>query len=447
MIKTRMGRAIVAMVPSVVLLFAYATGPEPRHTAAPGDDKLACTTSGCHNTFALNTGGGNVRIDFPNGQTYTPGVAQTMQITITDATARAYGFQITARLESNPANGQAGDFTPGQQQLVLCDDGSVKRNLGCPANAPVQFLEHSQPFLTKTISISWTPPATNVGNVHLYIAGNAANNDGTNNGDHIYTADYVLTPQASGPAPSITKVVSASAFNADAGLASGTWLEIYGSGFMTGTGRSWAGGDFTGTKAPTSLDGISVTINNVAAYVSYISPTQINVQAPDDSVVGGAVPVQVTAGGTKSNVVMLDKKTIAPALLAPDSFKVNGTQYVVAQFSDLTFVGRPGLIAGLNFRPAKPGETISIYGIGFGPVAPTTGAGTIAPASTAIQPQPVFHCGGTTVTPSYAGMVPGLVGLYQFNLVVPNVAPGEYPMAVDTGGVSANSGLVITIGQ
>ena len=51
MFKSRIGRAILAMAPSVVLLYAYATGPEPRHTAAPGDDKLACTTSGCHNHF------------------------------------------------------------------------------------------------------------------------------------------------------------------------------------------------------------------------------------------------------------------------------------------------------------------------------------------------------------------------------------------------------------
>src|SRR5262249_52558058 len=222
-------------------------------------------------------------------------------IVITDSTARAYGFQITARLESNLANGQAGDFTAAEQQVVICDDGSVKRTAGCPANATVQFLEHTQPFRTNTISVSWTAPATNVGNVHLYVAGNAANNDGTNSGDHIYTADYVLTPQASSPAPSITRVVSASAFSADAGLASGAWLEIYGSGFMTGNGRSWAGGDFTGLRAPTSLDGISVTVNNVAAYVAYISPTQINVQAPDDSTVGAAVPIQVTAEGAEGH--------------------------------------------------------------------------------------------------------------------------------------------------
>src|SRR3954462_8446206 len=160
MLKSRSGRAILAMVPSVVLLYAYATGPEPRHTAAPGDDKLACTTSGCHTSFPLNSGGGKVEINFPNGQTYTPGVDQTFTGVITDPVARVYGFQLTARRESNLANGQAGDFTAGVQQLVLCDDGSVKRNAGCPGNAPIQFIEHSDPFRVNTITVSWTPPAT-----------------------------------------------------------------------------------------------------------------------------------------------------------------------------------------------------------------------------------------------------------------------------------------------
>src|SRR5471032_1122551 len=147
MIPTRVGRSILVMVPSVVLLYAYSTGPDPRVTGAPGDDPRACTA--CHNIppSPLNSGGGNVRINFANGQTYTPGAAQTFSIVITDAVSRVYGFQMTARLESNLTNGQAGDFTAGAQQIVLCDNGSFKgASSVCPGNATVQFIEHSQPF-------------------------------------------------------------------------------------------------------------------------------------------------------------------------------------------------------------------------------------------------------------------------------------------------------------
>jgi uncharacterized protein (TIGR03437 family) len=246
-------------------------------------------------------------------------------------------------------------------------------------------------------------------------------------------------------------VVSLSGFSADAGLAAGTWLEIYGTNFMAGEGRTWAGGDFTGSRAPTALDGISVTVNNVPAYVAYISPTQINVQTPDDATVGAAIPIQVTAAGGTSNTATMDKKAIAPALLAPEPFKVDGRQYVVAQFTDAasagTFVGRSGLIAGVSFRPARPGETVNVYGIGFGPVSPATPAGTIASGLPEIQPRPVFRIGAAVATTSYAGLVPGLVGLYQFNVVVPPLAPGDHPITVETGGVSANSGLFFTVGQ
>jgi uncharacterized protein (TIGR03437 family) len=446
MFKSRTGRAILALAPSVVLLYAYATGPEPRHTAAPGDDKLACTTSGCHNSFPLNVGGGRVEINFAGGQTYTPGVSQTFTIVITDPVARVDGFQLTARLESDLANGQAGDFTAGSQQLVLCDDGDVKRNGVCRSNAPIQFIEHSDPFRTNTITVSWTPPATNVGNVHLYIAANAANNDGNNTGDHIYTNDYVLTPAQAGAAPSITSAASAGDFNPNAGLASGTWLEIKGTDLSTAT-RSWEGRDFNGAKAPTSLDGVSVTVNGLPGYISYISPTQVNVQAPDDPTVGPGIQIQVSNAGGKSNVITLPKAGIAPALLGHPAFKVGGTQYVVAQFADQTFVGRTGLIAGLNFRPAKPGEVITIYAVGCGPVTPPTPAGTIASGVTSLQNPPTFKFGSATATLQYFGLVAGLVGLYQFNIVVPNVPAGDVALTADSGGVSANPGLFITIGQ
>jgi uncharacterized protein (TIGR03437 family) len=447
MFKSRMGRAIVAMVPSVVLLYAYATGPEPRHTAAPGDDKLACTTAGCHVGTPLNGGGGNVKVNFASGQTYTPGVPQTFTVVITDPVARVYGFQMSARLESDLANGQAGDFSPGPQQIVICDDGRAKSSSGCPKNGLVQFVEHSDPFRTNTITVSWTPPATNAGNVHIYVAGNAANGDGNNTGDHIYTADYVLAPAAAGgAAPSIQTVSSASGFSASAGLASGTWLEIYGTNLATTT-RTWGGGDFTGSNAPTSLDGVKVTINGKPAYIAYVSPTQVNVQAPDDSTAGADVQIQLSNGGAQSNSFAMTKKAVAPALLAPDAFKVNGKQYVVAQFADQTFVGPVGLIPGVPFRPAKPGEVVTIYAIGCGPVTPSTPAGTIAAGATALQNPPSYRFGSATATLQYAGLVSGLVGLYQFNVVVPNAGAGDVPLTVDLGGTPANSGLVITIGQ
>jgi uncharacterized protein (TIGR03437 family) len=429
------------------VLYSFASGPDPRHTAAPGDDKLACATSLCHTGTALNGGGGKVEVQFSNGLTYTPGVSQTFTVVITDAAAKVYGFQMTARLDSNQTDGQAGDFTAGAQQLILCDNGLEKTSKGCAAASPVQFIEHSFPFKTNTISVKWTPPASNVGNVHIYVAANAANNDGGNTGDHIYTANYTLTPtSAGGNAPTISAVISAGAFNQNAGVASGSWLEIYGQNFSTTT-RGWGGPDFNGNNAPTSLDGVSVTIGGKNAFVDFISGGQVNAQVPDGIPIGDGVPVIVTNASGSSSAFSVKTATIAPAVLAPSSFNVGGTQYVVAQFADQTFVGRSGLIAGVNFRPAKPGDTVVIYGIGFGPVSPANPAGVICTQSNSMVTKPNFRFGQTAGTLSYFGLVPNFVGLYQFNVTVPNVGPGDIQLNIDVGGAALNQNLFITVGQ
>jgi len=80
----RLVATIACVALSAVLIFAYATGPDPRHTGAPGDDAQACATSGA----ALNGSGGNVVVNFQNGQTYTPGAQQTFTMVIVDSRAR-----------------------------------------------------------------------------------------------------------------------------------------------------------------------------------------------------------------------------------------------------------------------------------------------------------------------------------------------------------------------
>src|SRR5260370_41786948 len=219
---------------------------------------------------------------------------------MTGSVAKAYGFQMTARLESNLANGQAGDFTAGTQQLVLCDDASFKGSKGCPASAPVQFIEHSAPFLTNTISVVWTPPASNAGNVHIYVAAHAANHDGAETGDHIYTANYTLTPQSGGGgnAPVITAVVNGASFQP--GIESGSWSTVFGTNLSTTT-RIWnTDTEIVNGKLPLSLDGVSVTVNNKPAAIYFIIPGQINFQAPYNTTVG-AVNVTVTNSSGTSN--------------------------------------------------------------------------------------------------------------------------------------------------
>src|ERR1051326_4928284 len=437
-----LAKAAVGLAVLPVLIHAYATGPDARHSGAPGDQ--TCAISGCHLGTALNGGGGSVQLTSSNGTAYTPGQTQTFTITVTDSKAKVYGFQMSARVDSNGSAGQAGDFTPGAQQIVICDDNTLKGANGCPANTGVQFIEHSNPFRTNTISVQWMAPVTNVGTVTVFVAANAANGDGTSNGDHIYTTKLQLSPLSpSGNKPSVAAVVSAGAFNAKAGVAVGTWLEIYGSNLGT-TNRGWSGSDFNGNNAPTSLDGVSVTIGGKAAYVDFVSSGQVNVQVPDGIPLGAGVPVVLTNSQGESNVLSVQTASLAPSLLAPPAWLISGKQYVVGQFTNQNFVGRTGMIPGVTLRPAKAGDVVTMYGIGFGPVTPTTAAGVIDTQTTALTNKPAFLVDQTPAQVLYAGLAPGFVGLYQFNIMVPNISSGDHQLHVTVGGTTVNQTLFIT---
>jgi uncharacterized protein (TIGR03437 family) len=74
------------------------------------------------------------------------------------------------------------------------------------------------------------------------------------------------------------------AANAEGGspaIAANTWVTIAGANLApVGDARIWQGSDFVNNQMPTSLDGVSVTVNGQPAYVYYISPTQVNILTP-----------------------------------------------------------------------------------------------------------------------------------------------------------------------
>jgi uncharacterized protein (TIGR03437 family) len=364
---------------------------------------------------------------------------------------------MTARLESNLANAQAGDFTAGANQIVLCDDGSVKASgKSCPSAAPVQFIEHAFPassqVSTTSYSFSWTPPATNVGPVHFYVAGNAVNGDLKADGnDHTYTASYVLTPAAPCSNPTITNVISAGAYGQLTNFAAGSWLEVYGSNLAQNANYiQWQSSDFNGPNAPTSLGGSSVSINGNKGFVSLVSNSQINVLAPADSSTGQVNIVVNGCSGT-SGAFKMQKDALAPGILAPASFQSNGKQYLVAFHADGTYVGNPGLLAGFTFSPAKPGEALVTYGIGFGDAKKRSDGTAIPPGMLVSEANDIvspvtFAFGSTPATLQYKGLAPTYTGLYQFNVVVPTtLADGDYQINVTLNGVALGQKPFLTV--
>jgi uncharacterized protein (TIGR03437 family) len=357
---------------------------------------------------------------------------------VADPKQRRWGFQLTARSASDPTS-QQGAFTPtdGLTQVTCSTEKQLSIDpsnwLTCGALAPLEYIEHTLAGAKVTAvgagytwTFNWTPPASASGNIILYAAGNAANGDNDFTGDHIYTTTLTLTPAGtSGNAPSITDVQNGGSFTA--GIAPNTYVTIKGSNLATNS-RLWQGSDFNGNLLPTNLDGTSVMINNKPAFVYYNSPTQVNVLSPVDSATG-PVSVQLTYNGTNSNTMTAQESQFSPAF-----FTFNG-KYIAATHSNGSLIGPTSLYPGSS-TPAQPGETIILYGTGFGPTTPAIVNGQILSGAPPTANAVTVRFGGTSVTPAFAGLA--ATGEYQINVQVPpSAANGDIAVVASVGGASS----------
>jgi uncharacterized protein (TIGR03437 family) len=112
-----------------------------------------------------------------------------------------------------------------------------------------------------------------------------------------------------------------------------------------------------------------------------------------------------------------------------------------------TFIGRPNMLAGVAFVAAKPGSTISLYALGCGPTNPPTQAGVVAGQGAPLALTYDLKIGGVSANVTFAGIVAGSIGLYQLNVVVPDVAAGDQPIELTVDGVSTGQNMVIVVGQ
>jgi uncharacterized protein (TIGR03437 family) len=232
-------------------------------------------------------------------------------------------------------------------------------------------------------------------------------------------------------------------------MSPGTWVEIYGENFAAQP-KDWSG-LIQGNQAPTSIDGVRVIIDNKPAYVYFVSRTQINAQVPDAVGLGPVTVEVVTVAGRASTTVQVS--AISPALLTTPAFQVGGRQYVAALFAtDLNqgrqvFVGRPNLISGAVFRPARPGDVLTVFAVGCGPTNPPSPAGLVVQGLRQLANSPQVLL-GQTVAKAAGFLSAGAIGLCQLNVTVPNVvgdSSGDVPISVTIGGVRNAQNLFTTI--
>lgn len=236
-------------------------------------------------------------------------------------------------------------------------------------------------------------------------------------------------------------------------ISPGGLASIYGSNFApAGTSRQVYGGDLVNGNLPTQLAGVCVQVGGLPAFLTYVGPGQINIQVPAVPV-DSTVDVQVTTNCGAANAQQSAPQKVVTKAATPELLywlnNADGRNPVCAVDAiTLADIGATGLISGLTFTPAKPGEILTIYGTSFGPTNPSVAPGTLPPGAASTTNNPVVTVGTVTLNSSdvlYAGVSPGSAGLYQLNIKVPALADGDYPVTLSLGSSTTPAGGYLTV--
>lgn len=432
MTRKREKMILIWLTVSPGVVFSFPTGPGPGYSGAPGDQ--TCVV--CHAGTGVNAGGGKVTISFGGATTYTPGQTIHVSVAVSDPAQQRWGFEASPRLASDPQHTGAG--------TLATVDGNTQLT---PSSGTIQWIEHTLAGTRLgttggvTFDFDWTPPSNAAGDVTFYVAANAANGNNSPTGDHIYTTTAALSAVSGGVIPTIRSqngVLNGADFSA--AVSPGSWIAIFGSNFGSTT-RSWTAGDIVNGELPTALDGIGVMVNGKAGAICFTSPNQINAQAPDD-VNAGTVDVVITTPGGQSDPVQITLQKEAPALFA---FSPQNSRYAAAVASDGTLLGPPGLFGNpATTRPARPGETISLYGNGFGSTTPSVTTGQAFQGAAPLVNNPLVTIGGVSASVAFAGLA--ATSLYQFNVTVPSgIAAGDQKISITVDGLHTQDNLFLTV--
>jgi uncharacterized protein (TIGR03437 family) len=264
-----------------------------------------------------------------------------------------------------------------------------------------------------------------------------------------FTVPVEMDVVAVGPPVSYFQgVVDNATYSIGATVAPGELVAVRGEQFTTGAAVA-----AQTLPLGTTLGGATVYVNGVAVPTYYVAAShvenqggQITFQVPY-STPGGQATVRVDRNDSGTvqtgNTISVQVTSVVPRLL---QFQLNvtgnsigtvnnissespvGTNYAIATFGDFTTFPIP-TTAGIASRPATAGDTLIFYGLGFGQTSPASTEGVAVPGVANVANcvmvfgQSVLPGLDVLATPSYCGLTPGSVGLYQVNVAVPTGTP------------------------
>lgn len=233
--------------------------------------------------------------------------------------------------------------------------------------------------------------------------------------------------------PWISGAVNGAGFAKDRPVAPGSIVSIFGEGVSEFTGQAAT------LPLPVALKHVSVSFDfpedgvSVPGRFFYASPFQLNVQVPWELAGRNFCLMKVRIEDSVSEVFQLQLADAAPGTF---EYVAGGTRYVIATHVDGALV--------TTQNPAHAGETLILYGTGFGQVdqPQTTGVAATGPVARTLQ-TPQITVGGRDAAVIFSGLTPGFVGLYQANITLPADLPaGDHPLRMSAGGQGSNEPLL-----
>jgi uncharacterized protein (TIGR03437 family) len=235
------------------------------------------------------------------------------------------------------------------------------------------------------------------------------------------------------PILNIDGVVSAAGFvpAPENFVAANSIISIFGSDLALQT-REVRSSDLVRGRLPLALGGVQVRIGGILAPLYFVSPSQINAQVPSELPAG-----DWNLSVSRENLASENEAIVRVRRAAPGLFPV-------VAHSDYTIAGR-----GPDLAPARPGETILLFGTGFGPTIPTVLAGELPDFAAKITLPGRVRLADQWLPPRairYAGQAPGLAGVYQVNLELPaDLAPGDHWLFLEIDGILGPAGVTVSV--
>lgn len=220
-------------------------------------------------------------------------------------------------------------------------------------------------------------------------------------------------------------------------LAPNTLATIYGTN-LSWTTHSLTAADLNEGTLPTSLDGVTVYVDNIPSNLIYVSPGQINFLIPYEIVASSVSVVVVRQGVSGPYDANGNPSAVVPlALTAPGFFEWNGN-FAVAEHADGTLI--------TPTSAAQAGEVVVLYATGLGRTSPDTASGVVPQTAMPILyfPELQVLINGVALPRQnifYAGVTPDFAGLYQINLLLPDSVPADPEIQIVIGSQSSPPGV------